>query len=131
MRNAFALGLFVLMTAPPAAALAQTEAPALAAQQRVRDERNVSIGFWAAGGILLTGGGLTTMSYVLPCVGSCDGQPVAFWTSVAAAGLGFISLVVALVLTTNAHRHWERLRDRGVSIGPGPGPLGFGIAVSF
>lgn len=120
----------------PQRAHAQAERPLdstfTAQRDAIRSERDASIVLYAIGGTLLTGGGLTTIyAWGAPCVGRCEGGPIALWTSIGVGALGFVLLVSALTVGQNAHTHWQRLQAAGVTLAPGPGELGLSLTLRF
>jgi hypothetical protein len=120
MGEAIRIGLFVIAVSSVAGtAHAQTPAATpMSAEQAaqlsvVRSQRELSVGLWASGGILLTGGGFGMFGYVFPGNGFFT---LVVCAGVAAIGLGLI--VAAAAVGTGAHARWQQLRDAGLVLGP-------------
>jgi len=126
MRHRVLMGLFVLAASGVAGvAHAQTSAPTPSAEVAARlsvvhSQRDLSVGLWASGGILLTGGGFGTLGYAFPGNG--------FFTLVVTAGAALIGLgliIAAAAVGMGAQARWQQLRDAGLVLGPD------GVALRF
>jgi hypothetical protein len=130
--RAAAVGAFVAMLGATAPAAAQSRGLVLDAdteRSAVRTEREASIACWAIGGILFTTGGFETLGIAFPQ--PPDGLLTIVGTSIAAGGAGFVLLIAAAVLSSDAHRRRDRLRDAGLPVLGGAGDAGLSLALAF